>query len=831
MPSSTPAQPFYLITHLFSLSRCAGACWLLLAVPLAVLGQSRAAVSGTVAAGPGAPIAFATVTLHRAADSTVVKAEFTDEQGAFRLEAAPGGRYLVSAVQVGFQRTWSPAFELPAAGLALPLLTLAHSASTALTEVSVTAAKPLFERLADRTVMHVEGTALAAGATALDLLGRAPGVALDAGDNLSLRGRQGLLVLLDGKRVAMSGAELADLLRALPAEQVRDIELITNPPASYDAQGTAGVIAINLKKDQRLGTNGSANASYGRGEYGKFTGGLALNHRTQKINVFGSYAYGDRRGFTRVDLQRQFTPDGDPASSSVLANELTNHLQSHSLKAGLDYTLSARTLLGVGVSGLLGQEKWTTRNQSDVYDGGGAPIARYHSVTTQDVRLPNGTANLNLRHAFADSAGAAALTADADYARYDTHRLTDLATAYDQPGYSPSWLDGNQQSALSIATLKADYSRPLARRVHLEAGAKATRVRSDNSVVFNRTRDGATVPDLAISNEFRYDENVNAAYASLTSPGARTTLQAGLRAEQTNTLGRSQTGTASFEHHYFQLFPSASVQQTLNTRHTLALALSRRIERPNYNQVNPLRTYFDATSYGSGNPALVAATSYNAELTHTFRQKFTTGLSYARTDRPIVLVVQPAPDGNRLVVNLPVNLTTEHYYALTLTAPLAPAPWWEFYGNAVLSYTRFAGTLPGTAGATPRNNRPALALSANNTFTLPQGWSGELSGTFESGEVYGFETLRPRGQVAAGVQKSLWAKQATLRLSAADIFYTLPFHSSSTYANFSESYFLRRDSRVLTLAFTYRFGRATVAGARKRATGAEEELRRAGGGQ
>ena len=830
MPNSTLAQPF-LITCFSFLTRCAGAAGLLLAVPLASIGQSRAAVSGTVAAAPGGPIAFATVTLHRAADSTVVKAEFTNDEGAFRLEAPTGGQFRVSAVRVGFQRTWSPAFELPAAGLALPPLTLAHSASTALTEVSVMAAKPLFERLADRTVVNVEGSVLAAGATTLDLLRRAPGVAVDAGDNLRLRGREGLLVLLDGKRVAMSGAELADLLRALPAEQVHSIELITNPPASYDAQGTAGVIAINLKKDQRLGTNSSANASYGRGEYGKFTGGLALNHRTQKINVFGSYAYGDRRGFTRVDLQRQFTPDGGPASSSVLANELTNHLQSHSLKAGLDYTLSARTLLGAGVSGLLGQEKWTTRNQSDVYDGGGAPTARYHSVTTQDVRLPNGTANLNLRHAFADSAGAAALTADADYARYDTHRLTDLATAYDQPSSSPNWLNGNQQSALSIATLKADYSRPLAHRAHLEAGAKATRVRSDNNVAFNRTRDGVTVPDLTISNEFRYDENVNAAYAALSRPGARTTLQAGLRAEQTNTLGRSQTGTASFEHHYFQLFPSASVQHTLNDRHALALALSRRIERPNYNQVNPLRTYFDATSYGSGNPDLVAATSYNVELTHTFRQKFTTGLSYARTDQPIVLVVQPAPDGNRLVVNQPVNLTTEHYYALTLTVPLSPAPWWEFYGNAVLYYARYAGTLPNPAIIAPTNKRPAFTLSANNTFTLPQGWSGELSGTLQSGEIDAFETLRTRGQVAAGVQKSLWAQQGTLRLAVADAFYTMPFHSSSTYANFSESYFLRRDSRVLTLAFAYRFGNAKVAGARKRTTGAEEELRRAGGGQ
>ncbi|MFD1467265.1 outer membrane beta-barrel protein [Hymenobacter caeli] len=812
-------------------TRCAWVVWTLLAVPRTGLGQARggpaAAVRGTVA-GPGGPLAFATVTLHRAADSVVVKAEFSDGSGAYRLEAAPGGRYRVSAVQVGYQRRWSPAFELPAAGLALAPLELVHSAGTALKEVSVTATRPPFEHLPDRTVVNVEGTALAAGATTLDLLARAPGVSV-TDDNLGLRGRQGLLVLVDGKRLALSGTELADYLRALPAEQLRSIELITNPPARYDAQGTAGVIALNLKKDLRLGTNGSANASYGRGEYGKFTAGGALNHRTQHLNAFGSYAYADRRGFTRNDVQRQFAPAGGPASSSVLADDLTNHLRSHSLKAGLDYTLSARTLLGAAVSGLLSQVNSDNANQTAVYDGYGTLANRYHSTTTQDVRRPNGTANLNLRHAFADSAGAPVLTADADYARYDTHRRTGLATAYDAPAAPADFLAGDQRSALTLATLRADYSRPLPHRVRLEAGAKVAQVRSDNDVAFDRIQNGVTTPDANISGSFRYDENVNAAYASLSRPGARATLQAGLRAEQTNTRGRQPANALDFERHYFQLFPSASVQYTLGKEHALGLALSRRINRPVYNQVNPLRNYVDATSYSSGNPGLGPETSYNAELTHTFRQKFTAGLSYARTDQPILRVQLPAPDGNRLVVSQPVNLGTEHYYALTLTAPLAPRPWWALYGNAVLSYTRFAGTLPGTDGSSPYNNRPALLLSANNTFTGPQGWSAELSGTFESGETFAFETLRPRGQVAAGVQKSLWAKQGTLRLAVADAFYTTPIRSTSTYANFSESFFLRQDSRFATLAFTYRFGSAKVAGARKRAAGAEEELRRAAG--
>nr|WP_236943285.1 outer membrane beta-barrel protein [Hymenobacter sp. PAMC 26628] len=798
-----------------------------LAVPVAGAAQSVPAVRGTVAdSAGGAPVVFATITLHRAADSVAVKAEFTGAQGTFQLEAAAGGRYLVSAAQVGYRRRWSPVFELPAAGLTLPPLLLARSASTALKEVSVTTARPLYEHLADRTVLNVENSPLAAGATTVQLLGRAPGVTLDAEGNLSLRGRQGLLVLLDGKRLALTGAELADLLRALPAEQVSTIELITNPPASYDAQGTAGVIAIHLKKDQRLGTNGSVNAAYGRGEYGKFTGGGALNYRRQQVNAFGNYTYSDRGGFVRVDIERQFAPTGGPSSSSAQNNDLTSHLQSHAFKAGVDYNLSARTLVGVTASGLISGLTSTNQNQTSRYDGAGALASRYHATIDQDVRRPSVTLNANLRHAFADSAGAATLSADADYARYDVRRLTGLATAYDQPSGVPDWLAGNQESTLYIESVKADYARPLPHRVRLEAGAKVTSVRSDNDVAFDRTQNGITARDLAISNAFRYDENVNAAYGILRRAGARTGLQAGLRAEQTNTLGQSASGADNFERHYFQLFPSLSVEHTLNDRHALALALSRRIERPNYSQVNPLRVYIDPTSYGSGNPDLVPATSYNVELTHTFRQKFSTGLSYSRTDRPIAIQSQPSPDGNLLVVSQSVNLAVQHNYALTLTAPLTLAPWWTFYGNAVLYYARFVG---GPAGGPPVNHRPALTFTGSNTFALPGGWTGELSTNFETGETFGYERLKYRGQVGAGVQKSLWAQQATLRLNVADVFYTTPVRSTQTYATFSETFYQRQDTRVVTLAFTYRFGSTKVAGARKRAAGAEDELRRAAG--
>lgn len=792
--------------------------------PLASHAQARAALRGTITNPAGGAMEFATITLHRAADSVVVKTEFSDKQGTFQLDAPAGSSYRLSVVQVGCGRYWSAPFALLAGGLTLPTIGLTASQDAHLKEVTVVARKPLFEHLADRTVVHVADSPLAAGATTLDVLGRSPGITLDATNNLALRGRQGLLVVIDGKRTPLAGAELAEYLRALPAEQLQSLELITNPPASYDAQGGAGVIAINLKKDQRLGTNGSVNGSYGYSEQGKFTGGLALNHRRKNLNIYGNYAYTDRRYFVRLDFDRQFAATPQlPAAGTVQANEQLSHLRSHAGKAGLDLNLSKHTLLGLSVTGLASQVDNVIANQTQVLANAGT--TRYHARTAQDISRPSGSANLNLRHTFADSATARALTADADYARYHLTRLLDLNTYFDAPGPPNTLLTGDQRSTLSIGAAKVDYSQPLPHRTRFEAGAKVTRVVSDNDALFSTTAGGVSQPRPDISSQFSYHENVNAAYANLRGTGAKTTWQAGLRAEQTNTLAE-QAGATLREQHYLQLFPSAQVQRTLNARHALALSAARRIDRPNYAQVNPLRAYLDATSYRSGNPNLVAQTSYNFELTHTYRQKFSTALAYARTTQPIVNVVQPSPDGGRLVVNQDVNLSTQNFYTLTLTAPLTLTKWWTLYANAILYYNHFTGTLSGTD-----LNRGQLAcnLTANSSFTLSGGWSAELNGFYESREAYGFQRIQPRGQVAAGVQKSLWHKQGTFRLNVADIFYTTPIRATSTYDNFTETFYSRLDTRIVTAALTYRFGNSKVAAARRRAAGAEEELRRAAG--
>lgn len=830
--SSSQPQPT-LLGHLLKPVRTvlASLLFILFFVPMSHA-QTGAQLSGLVQDEAGKPLEFATVTLHRVADSSVVKAEFSDAQGTYRFSLPAAGQYRVSASQVGLNRMWSAPITVGTEPVTVEALKLSAAGSTTLKEVKVIGQKPLYERLADRTVVNVEGSPLAAGNTSLDILARSPGVTVDNNDNLALRGRQNVLVLIDGKRQPMTGTELADYLRALPADQLKSIELITNPPAKYDAQGTAGVIAINLKKDGRMGTNGSVQASYGRSQYDKYTAGVTLNNRQatrpgQSVNLFGSYNYSDRSGISMLDMHRDFFAVGPNRTQTLTgtsdqSNRMPMAFKSHSVRAGIDYSLSKQTVLGAVVNAqkVVGPAR-NGLNQTSLFDEKGTLTDRYEARSTRSFDAPNLSANLNFKHNVSADANSPELTADVDYARYTSDRLQELTTLYKLTGRSVL-LVGDQQGDLTIWSGKTDYARPLSNGGRLEAGAKFSRVSSDNDVVFRFTEGDITTIDPNRTNRFKYNESITAGYVNWNRTVGKWNLQAGLRAEHTLAEGRQVVGDSSFTRRYAQLFPSAALKRAFGKNHELNLTLSRRINRPSYGQLNPFRIIIDPTTSGSGNPNLRPETSYNLEFSHTFKGKYTTGLSYSRTSLPMISVVQPETDST--VISTNVNLDRQDYFALTFTVPVQPAKWWQIYNNAVFYYSHFVGNLAGTA---LNKGRPAFNLSSNHTFTFGKGWSGELNSSFQSGEQYGFLRVRPNGQVTAGVQKALWDRKGSLKFSVADLFFTNKVRATSAYDNFVERFYQRRDSRVATLSFSYRFGNDKVAPTRRRTGGAEDEKRRA----
>ncbi|GAA4420178.1 outer membrane beta-barrel family protein [Nibrella viscosa] len=780
-------------------------------------------ITGTLIDPAGAAVEFATVALHRAGDSVVVKTEFSDSKGAFLFERIATGQYFVSVSMVGFDRYRTQPFSHTETGTNLPTIKLTASGSTTLQEVTVQGRKPLFEREPDRLIVNVESSPLSAGATSLDILSRAPGVTVDQNDNIGLRGKQGVLVLIDGKRIPMTGSELADLLRSTPANQIEKIELITNPSARYDAAGSAGIISIKMKKDGRNGTNGNVNGSYGHGRFSRLVGGLSLNHRQKNLNVFGNYTYTNQSTVNALDIHRDFFENSRFVGSSDQANDGVHDRQVHNWRAGAEYTSSRKTVIGVAAGGVVSQVISEGRNASRTYDEWAKPLASYQSANDRTSLNPNASGNLNVKHTFKQGSE---LTADADYAHYTTHRVQQLKTTYTFPVWSPVQLNGDQTGELIIQSAKADYSHSFGPKGRLETGVKISKVNSDNNVLFTTLSEGQSVIDTGKSNRFRYDETIRAGYINYSRSVKKLSFQLGLRGEQTLAIGRQDIGNQNFTRNYFQLFPSASVKQTLSDKHELAIAMSRRIDRPSYSQLNPFRAYIDVTTYGSGNPYLRPQLSYNVDLSHTFLKKYVTSFGISSTAYPIINVVQPAPDGDRMVVSTFQNLKRQDNYTLTLTIPIEVTRWWGMSNNFVGYYGRFIGDLAGTS---INKGLPAFNINSSNTFTLGNGWGADLTAMFQSRELYGFMLVRPLGQVAVGVQKSVWGKKGTFRFNATDLFFTNKVRATSSYANYVERFYQRQDSRAATVSFTYRFGRDTVPPARRRAGGAEEEKRRAGG--
>ncbi|WP_420150220.1 outer membrane beta-barrel protein [Spirosoma sp.] len=789
-----------------------------------VYAKSGPIVSGIVRDADGKTVEFATVAIHRAVDSVVVKTEFSSEAGTFRFDQLPAGQYFVSASQVGFDRVQTAPFLVASADQTLPAILLKPSSKTQLKELTVQARKPLFEREVDRIVVNVDGSPLSAGATSLEVLSRSPGVTVDQNDNLALRGKQGVLVLIDGKRVPMTGTELGEMLRGLPANSVDKIELITNPPAKYDAAGGAGIISIKLKKDSRQGTNGSITGSYGYGRYYKLTSGISLNHRHKKLNIFGNYNYSDRNVFTQLTLHRNFYQNQQFIGSSDQDNVGKTNYISNTYRAGIDYTLSKRTLLGAVVSGLAMNAEARIPNVTQTFDERGNLQSSYQSANRRNLSMPNVAVNMNMKHSF-DSTGSQELTADLDFAHYETHRLQNLETSFTLPVRPPTTLAGDLDGGLNIRSAKADYTRKLPNQAKLEGGVKVSWVNSDNNVLFTNITEGQSTVDTGKSNQFRYNEYISATYLNFSKTIQKTSVQIGLRSEQTIVSGVQVIGDNRFERRYFQLFPSVFIKQPLSKLHDVSLSLSRRIDRPTYNQLNPFRAYIDATTYFTGNPSLFPQTSYNVELTHTFKQKFITSFNYTRTNQPIIDVVQPAPEGNRQAVSTFQNLTRSDYYGLTLTIPAQPTKWWTLDNNVVAYYQKFVGELAGTS---LNNGLPAFTLNSTSTFTIGRGWTADLTGNYQSRQLYGFLDIRPLGQLNIGLQKTMLNKKGTLKLNVTDVFYTSPLNATSAYTNYVERFYQRQDTRVATVSFTYRFGNEVLSPSRRRSGGAEEEKRRAG---
>jgi len=789
--------------------------------------QTGTKISGSVSDKGSKKLESVSVYLLKALDSAIVKAEVTNKEGAFEFNKIGQGRYLVMVTAVGFDKHYTPAFEISGQEESKSLDAISLTpASKDLKEVVVTTKRPLIEQKADRMIVNVESSLTATGSTALEVLEKSPGVTVDKDGNISLKGKSGVMVMVDGRQTFLSAADLANMLRSMSSNQLDQIEIMTNPPAKYDAAGNAGIINIKTKKNKQAGSNGSFNIGYGQGAYPKFNTSFNYNYRKNKFNFFTNISQNYWESFNELDIVRKFSTSDTKELVSIFnqQNRMKNLNRSYNLKLGGDYYLSKKTTIGAVVTGFYNPSSFSNQSHIDILDPSYALMSTNLASSNSNQVWKNFSSNLNIRHTF-DSTGRE-ISADIDYVRYNSNNNQSLTNAYygssGEISAPPDTLLGNLPSQIKIFTAKTDYAQPLSKTLKFEAGLKTSFVTTDNDARYDSLQNGVMVPDIGRTNHFVYTENINAAYVNLNKQFSKKfTAQLGLRLENTNSDGKQLTTNVNFHRDYTQLFPTAFIGYTLNDKNQFNLNFGRRIQRPDYQDLNPFIYFLDRYTYQQGNPDLKPQFSRNIELSHTFKGILTTTLNYTRTTDIIQQVLQQNENTNETFVKKD-NIAKQQNYGLSMSLNTPIKKWWTISLYTNVYHNEFQGVVNAAMidiGGT------TLLFNGSNQFKFKHDWSAELSGWYRSTGIEGVFVLQPMGQVSTAVAKQVMKGKGTFKLSIRDVFYTNQAHGSVKYSNIDAKFTNTRDSRVVNINFTYRFGKQFQTPKRKTGGSSDEENR------
>ncbi|ASU34123.1 outer membrane beta-barrel family protein [Mucilaginibacter xinganensis] len=780
------------------------AAWLTIASTLA-FAQPLYRITGKISDTNGKPLDGATVYLKTAADSALVKTALADAGGLFSLDVDKKGDYRISVTMIGFKPYKSDPFQLNNTK-AVPAITLIQSGNV-LKEVIVSSQKPLIERKIDRTVVNVDALISNSGSTALDVLEKSPGVLVDNNGAVSLKGK-GVKIFIDDKPTYLEGTELESYLRSLSSSTIDQVELMSNPPAKYDAAGNGGIINIRTKRSKMKGFNGGLNLSYAQGIYGKTNNSFNFNYRNNKLNITGNLGYITGNGFNDLDINRHFLNSDGSIQSNFLQNSFIRRTsRSYSAKFGIDYYASDKTTFGIGFNGLIHPADQNTIATSKLMDAQNILDSTIIANNKEHYNFRNGDINLNYRHLF-DKNGKE-LTADFDYIKYSNSSNQ----SFDNKTYLPDnnlinsdLLTGSLPSHINIFAGKADYTHPLSGGVKLAAGLKSSYTKTDNIADYFYTAAGVTTPDYGKTNHFIYQEQINAAYLNANRDFKRFSMQAGLRFENTisngHQLGNIQKPDSVFKRDYNGLFPTLYIQYKLDTagKQSLSLNYGRRIDRPYYEDLNPFLSPIDKFTYYTGNPFLKPSYTNNIELSYTWKN-ITAGLSYGKTKDNVDETIEII---NGIYYSRPGNIGSTVNKTLTVDASFEPAKWFNFH---LFAYVQNIHTVSSFYTGTLNTQGTFFFIRPITEFKLGNDWTAQLDGGYQSKITSSQFVVGHRGKVNTALSKKL-SPATTLKFIVNDIFHTFVNSGDiNNLANTLANYRNISDTRTAVVSLSYRFGK------------------------
>lgn len=783
-------------------------------------------ITGRVLDAAQKPAVGATVILSSYKDSVTLKYELADVGGHFAFEGIKAGTYSVAVTAIGFNKYKSEIITISQEQQSVILKDIVLQAGhVALKEVSITGQKSYIEHKIDRTVLNVDALISNAGTTALDVLEKSPGVLVDQNGAISLKGQQGVAIFIDDKPTYLSGAALADYLRALPSSTLQQIEIMTNPPAKYDAAGNAGVINIKTKKTQLKGFNLGLSLSIGQARYTRTNNSLNFNYRKNKVNLFGNFAYTVRNSYADVAIFRRYkNTQGQTTGSFNQDTYIRRQGRGGKLTIGADYDASPNTTFGIALTGLARYPYLPSTGTGNLLNAAGQPDSAVVSKNTEKGSFKNTALNLNYRHEFKKDGPD--VTANLDYLNYATTTKQDFDNETFLPNgalLSRNSLTGSLPSNIKILSAKADYGHPLGNGIKLEAGVKASYTQTDNIANYFNTTNGNSTPDYDKTNHFNYTEHINAAYLNLNKDFKKLSIQAGLRLENTGSnghqLGNAMKTDSAFSRNYTNLFPTLFIQYKLDTLgdNQLQLNYGRRIERPYYQDLNPFVTPFDKFTYYVGNPYLQPSFANKVELAYIFKNHITGTLSYSDTKNDTDETIQIV-DG--IYYSRPANIGHKKVTSFSVDGDFEPAKWLSVNLNAEV--TRIHS----------RSNFYTGVLNTKGTFVygqgilqfkLQKGFNLQVDGNYQSSITNAQFVTGGKGALNAAVSKNLSPK-VTLKFSVTDILYTNINRGAINNLYLTDaSYTNHGDTRSALLTLSFRFGKAVAGQRKKEQTGADTE--------
>lgn len=778
-------------------------------------------ITGKVLSQEQEAIPYATVTLNQLQDSSLVKAVITNEQGFFEIKDAFSGTYILNISNIGFVG-YSKTILVNDTSLDLGVIIL-EAATENLDEVTVVAEKPMVQVLADKTVFNVEKTINATGTSAFELLRKAPGVVIDNNGGLIVEGKAGVQIFIDNRPSVLQGQDLTNYLESLQSTDIEAIEIITQPSSKYDAAGNAGIINIKLKKDKSLGTNGSVTSGITIGDFARYNSSINFNSRGKRGNLYGTYSnrYGKSSNFLNL-LRTQ---------SGTQFNARTNSIydqNSNNVKLGYDFYANQKSTIGAIFNGNFNNGFGNNNSRTPI-----RPVANTanDSVLVSNNRTTNTTYNINanLNYKYADTLGHT-LNMDFDYGRYSSDRTALQPNVYfngdETQVIRENATSQNTPTDIAIITYKADYEQDLFKG-KLGLGFKFSYVNTANTFDFFNQINGEFVLNTMQSNQFDYTEKINAAYINYNYKWEKWNLQMGLRAENTvsdgNLVSNQQNGDSRVERNYTNFFPSGGLTFQLNQKNQLALIYSKRIQRPNYQSLNPFEYVIDELSFSKGNPFLQPQYTDNIKFSHTYNYRLTTSLSYSYVSDFFAQVTVAEGESRNFLTTR--NVADQEIVNLGISYPKQVKEWWNIYFSLNAYVSNYKANSPEFLPV----KQETLSIYAQNTFNLPRKYTLEVSGWYSSPSVWG-GTYRTSalGSLNLAFQKRYFKEKLTARLAFNDILYTVPWRGTTQFGDLFIDGSGGSDSRQVAFSLTYDFGRDEIKKARNRKTGLEDENDRIG---